>query len=69
MIAPFKELKNPIDTFSDSRTNIINVFKHQQDGYSKFLTRAVILQRMEQLFDPIIWDFENTLEGGHPTLK
>lgn len=32
-------------------------------------TLDVILQRIETLFDPTIWDFDNTLEGGHPTLK
>jgi hypothetical protein len=69
MIAPFKKLNKPIDTFSDSITNIIKVFTHQQDGYSQFQILAVILQRKDQLFEPSIWDFENTLEGGHPTLK
>jgi len=55
--------------FSDSRANIINTFTLQQDGYSQFQTLDVILQRIETLFDSTIWDFENTLEGGHPTFK
>ena len=55
--------------FSDSRSNIVNAFTLQQDSYSQFQTLNVILQRIETLFDPTIWDFDNTLEGGHPTLK
>ncbi len=45
------------------------MFTLDYDGRSQLQTLAVILQRMEQLFDSTIWDFENTLEDGHPTLK
>jgi len=45
------------------------VFTLDYDGRSQLQTLAVILSRMETLFDSTIWDFENTLEGGHPTFK
>jgi len=48
---------------------LTNVFTLDYDGRSQLQTLAVILSRMETLFDSSIWDFENTLEGGHPTFK
>jgi hypothetical protein len=48
---------------------LTNVFTLDYDGRSQLQTLPVILARIESLFDPTIWDFENTLEGGHPTFK
>ena len=58
-------------TFNGYANNITTLHAHAvvYDSKAQLQTLAVILQRMEELFDPTIWDFVNTLEGGHPTLK
>jgi hypothetical protein len=60
-----------LPTFNGYANNIttLHAYAVVYDSKAQLQTLAVILQRMEQLFDPTIWDFENTLEGGHPTLK
>lgn len=58
-------------TFNGYANNVttLNAFSVVIDSKAEIQTLDVILQRIETLFDPTIWDFDNTLEGGHPTLK
>ena len=58
-------------TFNGYANNVttLNAFSVVIDSKAEIQTLDVILQRIESLFDPTIWDFDNTLEGGHPTLK
>ena len=57
-----------INGYSNNIT-ISNTYSVVYDSKVQLQTLAVILSRMESLFDSTIWDFENTLEGGHPTFK
>jgi hypothetical protein len=60
-----------MSTFNGYSNNVtvLNAYSVVIDSKADIQTLAVILSKMEILFDSAIWDFENTLEGGHPTLK
>jgi len=58
-------------TFNGYANNVttLNAYSVVIDSKAEIQPLDVILQRIEIVFDPTIWDFDNTLEGGHPTLK
>jgi hypothetical protein len=58
-------------TFNGYANNVtvLNAYSVVTDSKAQIQTLSIILLKLESLFDANIWDFENTLEGGHPTFK
>jgi hypothetical protein len=52
-----------------NNVNAIHSYSVVMDSKAEIQTIQIILSRMAALFDRTIWDFDNTLEGGHPTLR
>jgi hypothetical protein len=54
---------------NSSTATVKNLYSLVYDGYSTVLTLPEIHERISELWDHDIWDFENVDEQGNPTLK